>query len=149
MVSDDELERDYYDDQERKQYQDFKVGNRKYPLSNNVLMLLGGLLQPQTDGFDHINLDMAFTNLDSFNLFTVENSSFLIGYFSLWGFKKALIMERNKLATHLIANRSKGGKSMDLFTNVTTHQKQEFIDRTDKKTGFARMFSRKKQEGGE
>lgn len=143
-IPDEEAEAYIRDDEERKQYQDFKVGNRKMPLSNNVLMLLGGLLQPQTEGLNHINLDMAFTNLDPFSLYNIENSSFLIVYFSLWGFHKADIMERNKLATALISRRSLNGKSMDLFTTVTTKQSQEFLDKTEKKTGFANLWKKNK-----
>ena len=142
----EEDQRQYYDDLERKQFHDFKLGNRRTPLSNNVLMLLGDLLQPQTEGFDHINLDMAFTYQDYFGISLTKNSSFLITYFSINGFRKALYLERNNLATHLVANRSINGKSMELFTNTVTTQKQEFLDKTEKKSGFGRLFSRKKEE---
>jgi len=141
-----EQESDYRDDQERKQVQDFKAGNRRFPLSNNVLLMLGNILQPQTNGFNHINLDMSFTNLDVFSLGRVENSSFLINYFVLWGLPKNEYLERGALATHLIARRSLNAKSMDLFTNVTTTSRNEFEDKTDKKTGFARLFGGKKSE---
>ena len=143
-IENEDLERDYSDDQERKQFQDYKAGNRKMPLSNNVLMLLGGLLEPQTEGFNQINLDMSFSNLDYFSLLDIKNSSFLVNYFTLWGLGRALYLERGKLATDLIARRSLNGKSMDLFTNVTTTQKQEFQDKTEKKTGWARIFGGKK-----
>ena len=145
-VTQEEKILNYRDTQERQQYKDFKLGTRRTPLSNNVLMLLGDLLQPQTEGFDHINLDMSFTYLDRWTLPFVKNASFLITYFQLWGFKKALYMERNELATTLVANRSLNGKSMDLFTNTVT--KQQFEDTTDKskKTGFAKIFGKKKGE---
>ncbi len=152
VVTDEQLEADYSDEQDRKQYHDFKAGNRKMPLSNNVLMLLGGLLQPQTKGFEQVNLDMSFSNLDSWSLFDVQNSSFLVSYFSLWGLGRALYLERGKLATNLIARRSLNAKSMDLFTNVTTTQKQEFLDKTEKKTGWSKIFggkSRDAEPGGQ
>ncbi len=145
-VSEQEKILNYRDQQERQQFKDFKLGTRRTPLSNNVLMLLGDLLQPQTEGFDHINLDMSFTYLDSWGIPFVKNSSFLITYFSLWGFRKALYMERNELATHLVAHRSLNGKSMELFTHTVTATKQEFSDKTQKKTGFGKMFSKKREE---
>lgn len=147
-LNEEEQNRFIRDEQERKQYQDFKLGNRRTPLSNNVLMLLGDLLQPQTVGFQHINLDMSFTYQDFFGITLTKNSSFLITYFTLWGFKKALYLERSVLATHLVANRSLNGKSMELFTNTVTTQKQEFLDKTEKKGGFSRLFGSKKSEGG-
>ena len=146
-MDDAELERNYRDDEARKQRHDFQVGTRRTPLSNNVLMLLGDLLQPQTTGFKHINMDMSFTNLDRFSLMNIKNSSFLITYFSIWGFKKALYLQRNELATDLVSRRSLGAKSMELFTSTVSTQKQEFKDITEKKTGFARLFGKKKTEG--
>lgn len=136
----------YRDDQERKQFHDYKVGNRRTPISNNVLMLLGDLLQPQTEGFDHINLDMSFSYQDYFGIQNIKNSSFLITYFQLWGFKKALYLERSNLATHLVASRSLHGKSMELFTKTVSEQRQVFEDKSQKKTGFSRLFSKNKEE---
>jgi len=141
-----EQARDYRDDEERKQNKDFKLGNRRTPLSNNVLMLLGGLLEPQTKGLDHINMDMSFTFLDYNGVIITKNSSFLVTYFNIWGFKKALYLERSNLATHLIANRSLNAKSMDLFTTTVSTQKQEFQDKTEKKTGFFSFGTKKKEE---
>jgi len=142
----EEQSRDYRDNEERKQHQDFKVGNRRTPLSNNILMMLGNLLQPQTKGFEHINLDMSFTYLDKFGIESAKNSSFLITYFSVNGFRKAQYLERSNLSTHLIANRSLDGKSMELFTHTVTKQQQEYSDKTEKKAGFL-DFSRKKDGG--
>lgn len=150
ILTPEEQEANYIDDQERRQREDFKIGNRRTPLTNNVLMLLGDLLQPQTEGFNHINMDMSFSFLDDFDLYIVENSSFLITWFSLWGLRKPLYCERNKLATKLISKRSKGGRSMDLFTQTVSVQKQEFKDVTEKKTGFAKLFgggNKKETEG--
>ena len=145
-VTEEEKILNYRDSQERQQYKDFKLGTRRTPLSNNILMLFGDLLQPQTTGFDHINLDMSFTYLDSWSLQFVKNASFLVTYFQLWGFKKALYMERNELATTLVANRSINGKSMDLFTNTVTKTQFEDTSNKNKKTGFSKMFSKKSEE---
>lgn len=144
--SKDEQVRAWRDDLDRKQSHDFKLGNRRTPLSNNVLMLLGDILQPQTEGFDHINLDMSFGFQDYWGVQSVKNSSFLITYFTIWGFKKALYIERNNLATHLVVSRSLQGKSMELFTNTVTTAKQEYIDKTEKRAGFGRLFSRKQEQ---
>lgn len=135
-----EHNRGLVDDDERRQVQDFKAGTRRSPLSNNVLMLLGELLQPATTGFDHVNLDMSFSFQDHFGAAYVKNSSFLISFFQMWGCKKAEYIERGILATHLNVSRSLNGKSMELFTTTVTQQKQEFHDKTDKRTGFGRFF---------
>jgi hypothetical protein len=148
LVTNEEHERFIVDELERKQREDFKAGNRRTPLTNNILMLLGDLLQPQTTGFNHINMDMSFSFLDANDLYFVENSSFLVTWFNLWGLKKCNFVERNKLATRLIAKRSFQGKSMELFTSTVNVQKQEFKDNTEKKTGFDRLINfGKKQEG--
>lgn len=128
--------KDYYDEQERRQFHDFKIGTRRTPLSNNILNLLGGLLQPQTEGFSQVNLDMSFSNLDSFDIYAVRNSSFLITYCKLYGFKRSEYLERSSLATLLNSKRSQNAKSMELFTTTVTKQQQEFQDKTSKKTGF-------------
>lgn len=146
QVTEEEKILNYRDSQERQQYKDFKLGTRRTPLSNNILMLLGDLLQPQTLGFDHINMDMSFTVLDNFSLPFVKNASFLITYFQLWGFKKALYMERNELATTLVANRSLNGKSMDMFTNTVTKQQFEDNTKKSKPTGFGRLFKKKGED---
>lgn len=135
QVRDDQI-RAFYDDEERKQMHDYKVGTRKTPLSNNILSLLGGLLQPQTEGFNQVNLDMSFSNLDFFDIQKVQNSSFLITFCKLHGFKKSEYIERSNLATLLNAKRSQGAKSMELFTTTITKQSQDYVDKTPKKTGF-------------
>jgi len=126
----------FYDDEERKQYNDYRVGNRKTPLSTNILAMLPGLLSPQTQGFEQVNLDMSFTFLDSFDIYRVNNSSFLITFCKLYGFKKSEYLERSTLATHLNAKRSYQGKSMELFTTTITKTNQAYEDKTIKKTGF-------------
>lgn len=143
-----EQEASFKDDEERKQFHDFKVGNRRTPLSNNILMLLGDILQPQTEGFNHINMDMSFGYQDYFGIATIKNCSFLITYFQIYGFKKAMYIERSNLATHLVSSRSFKGKSMELFTSTVTNQKQEFVDKTEKKTGFQNLFSKKNKDEG-
>lgn len=137
-------QRSIVDEEERRQVQDFKAGTRRTPISNNVLMLLGELLQPATTGFNHVNLDMSFSYQDHFGVALVKNSSFLITIFQVWGCKKAEYLERGILATHLNVSRSLGGKSMELFTTTVTHQKQEFRDSSEKRGGLARFFGGKK-----
>ena len=148
-MDEEEQIRNYNDDQERKQREDYRLGSRKMPLSNNVLMLLGGLLQPQTEGLDHINLDMSFTNLDAFDLAFIENSSFIMGYCSIHALNKPLYTERNKLSTRLISKRSFNAKSMELFTNTVAEQKNVFQDKTEKKGAFARLLGGKKNKDEE
>ncbi len=143
----EEQKKAFYDEEERKQAHDFKVGTRRTPLSNNILNLLGGLIQPQTKGFKQINLDMSFTYLDVWDIIYVKNSSFLITFCSIYGFKKSEYIERGNLATHLNARRSYKGKSMDLFTTTVTKQDQSYEDKTPKKTGFLQGMGVLKDKG--
>ena len=129
--------------------QNFDTSNRQPVHTKNILFLLGDLLNPQTEGFKHINMDMSFSNLDYFDLTYTENSSFLIVWFNIHALKKCSFIERNKLATRLIAKRSFNAKSMELFTNTVNVQKQQFEDKTEKKKGFFNMGKPKQEnEGG-
>jgi len=141
----EELKRDWIDDIERKQAHDYKVGIRKTPLSNNILAMLSDMLQPQTVGFSQVNLDMSFTYLDPFDVLAVNNSSFLVTFFKLYGFKKSEYMERSTLATFLNAKRSQHGKSMDLFTTTVTKSESKYMDSSDKKVGWFGGFGMKKK----
>ncbi len=146
MVTDEDLETDYNDEIERNQIQDYKAGNRRFPNSNNILKLLGYLLQPQTQGYEQINNDMSFTQLDYFGVQKTENTSHLINFCTLMGFSRASYLARGDLATSLIASRSQGAKSMEMFTSISTTQKQEFLDKTEKKTAWNIFGSGKKKE---
>lgn len=136
----------FRDDQDRKQYNDYKVGTRKTPLTNNILVMLGDMLQPQTEGFNQVNMDMSFTYQDSFDVQFAKNSSFLITFCKLYGLKKSEYIERSNLATHLNISRSKNGKSMELFTTTVTKAQQEYLDKTEKKRGWFNL-GKKKGEG--
>ena len=149
MPTPEEMQTQFNDEQDRRARQDFAIGNRRTPLSNNILYLLGDLLQTQTTGFDHVNLDMGFTQFNKLDLYEVENDSFLINYFHIFGLKKNEIIQRNKLVTFCIARRSLNAKSMELFNSTTTQQKQEFHDKTEKKTGFNKLFGGKTKEDGQ
>jgi len=133
------------DEQDYRARRQFEIGNRPTPLSNNLLAMVGDLLQPQTSGFNHINMDMTFTYLDRFDIEEARNSSFIITYCDLHGLKKSAYNERSSLATLLNLKRSQGGRSMDLFNKTVTQTKQEMEDKTDKKTGFGGFFGRKKK----
>lgn len=122
-----------------------KISNRKYPPSSSILLMLGNLLHPQTEGFPHINLDMSFTNVSNWDIMRVENLSGIIVYCFMHNFKTSEYLARNDLATFLNIKRSEGAKSMELFTTTVTKQSQEFQDKTDKKTSI-RLFGKKKEE---
>jgi len=137
----------YNDEEEYKARRNFEIGNRPTPLSNNLLSMVGDLLQPQTMGFNHINMDMTFSYLDRFDIEEVRNSSFIITYCEMLGLKKSCFNERSSLATLLNAKRSQNGKSMSLFNTTVTQSKQELEDKTDKKTGFGGFFRKRKNQG--
>jgi hypothetical protein len=121
------------------------IQNRKYPPSNNILLMLGNLLQPQTEGFPHINLDMSFTNVGMWDVGRVMDLSFVITYCHLYNLKRSEYQARSELATFLNIKRSEGAKSMELFTTTVTKQSQDFTDKTEKKTGI-KLFGRSKKE---
>jgi hypothetical protein len=122
----------------------YEVGLRERQRKEKMIEYLGDMLIPATTGFPQINLDMAFTNLAHFDLVVVQNLSSLITYCHINGFKKSEYMCRSQLATFLNSRRSKDGKSMDMFTTITTKssQSQEFKDTTTEKKGFS-LFSQK------
>lgn len=119
--------------------------NRRSLIPSSSLSMMADLLQPQTQGFSHVNNDMSFGNLDQNALSDVRNCDIIINFASMYGFKKLGYLERGKLSTLVISNRAKNGKSMDMFTSVTTINKQEFSDKTEKKTGFGKLFGKKTQ----
>ena len=135
----------YDNEQDLRARRNFVVGNRPTPLSNNLLAMVGDLLQPQTMGFSHINMDMTFTYLDRFDIEEARNSSFIITTCDLWGLKRAAYNEKSSLASLLNLKRSQNGQSMSLFNKTVTQSKQEMEDKTVKKTGFAGFFSKKKR----
>jgi len=97
--------------------------------------LLAQMLQPQTEGFGFINLDIAFTDLDLWDLQRVEILGRCITICDFWGLKQSSYIKRSELATLLNSRRSRKGKSMDLFTTTITkaEQTQTYSDETKKK----------------
>lgn len=123
------------------------VKNKRFPNNSNVLLLLGNLLQPQTEGFPQVNLDMSFTNVNVWDINRVMDWSYVITYCYLHNLKKAEYLARSMLATFLNIKRSENAKSMELFTTTVTKQSQEFQDKTSKKTGIMLFGSKKSKEG--
>lgn len=123
----------------------FQVGNRERVRKEQLVEYLGDMLQPETDGFEHINMDMSFTNLNFIDLFKVDNLCEGINLCHIYGLKQSEYLFRGDLATVLISRRSKDAKSFELFTNVTTHSSQTFKDETAEKKGFSFFnFGKKK-----
>ena len=149
-VSEDQIKEmiQYNDDMDYRSRRSYEVGTRPTPLSNNLLSMVGDLLQPQTAGFSQINLDMTFSYLDRFDICEVQNYSSIITDCDIFGLKKSGFKARSMLATLLNAKRSQNGKSMALFNTTVTQTKQELEDKTDKKTGW-NFFNRKNKDRGE
>ena len=123
----------------------FAFGNRERARKEQLVEYLGEMLQPETDGFEHINMDMSFTNLGFMDLFKVDNLCEGINLCHIYGLKQSEYLFRGDLATLLISRRSKDAKSFALFTNVTTHTSQTFKDETEEKKGFSFFnFGKKK-----
>ena len=121
-----------------------KTSNRKYPQTQNILLMLGNLLQPQTEGFPQINLDMSFTNVKGWDVQQVLDMNFVITACYVHNWKKSEYLSRSNLACFLNIKRSEGAKSMELFTTTVTKQSQEFSDKTEKKTGI-KLFGKKQE----
>jgi len=116
---------------------DMTVGTRNLANKESVAEFLSELIRPSTIGFDHLNLDMTFTNLPTmFDVIEVENSSFIINVCSLFSWKRSAYLEWGKLATALNSRKSLGGWSGKLLTTIQTNQEQKFKDETKKSKGF-------------
>ena len=123
----------------------FSIGNRERARKEQMVEYLGEMLQPETEGFDHINMDMSFTNLNFFDLFKVDNLSEGINLCHMYELKQSEFLFRGDLAALLISRRSKDARSFALFTDVTTKQQQTFKDETEEKKGFSFFnFGKKK-----
>ncbi len=123
----------------------FAIGNRERARKEQMVEYLGELLQPETEGFEHINMDMSFTNLNFFDLFKVDNLSEGINLCHMYELKQSEFLFRGDLAAILISRRSKDARSFELFTDVTTKQHQTFKDETEEKKGFSFFsFGKKK-----
>lgn len=124
-----------------------EVRTRQRHAQEKAVEYLGEMLLPSTEGFDHVNLDMSFSYLGNWEIYKVLNLSMSINICHLWRCKQSEYLLRGELATLLNSARSRGGKSMDMFTTVTTKSSQEFKDDTPKpQPGFSFFpFSKKKQ----
>lgn len=142
MDEQEEMSQQEYEAQVREnpeQAQQLTVGTRELQRKERVSEILTELLKPQTQGFDHINLDMTFTQLDRYDSYEVQNLSMLISGCRIFGLQKSEYLLRGKLATKLNANRSRDGKSMDMMTTVQTKSEQEFKDTSKENKGFSFM----------
>lgn len=126
-----------YDDQSPNVTADpATIGERNRLRQERLVEYLGELLIPTTEGFEQINLDMTFSFLGNYELSQVDNMSDCINLCRVFGLKQSEFLLRGRLATLLNSRRSRGGKSMDMFTTVSTEQKQTFTDTTEKKGAF-------------
>lgn len=123
---------------------DIKIRQRMH--SEQMVDYVGELLVPVTDGFEQINLDMSFANLGFHDLFDIRMQSTTIDLCRIYGLKTSKYLAWGKMATVLVSSRSISGKSMDMFTTITTKQEQQFTDNTrPEKQGWF-MFGKKKQQ---
>ena len=123
----------------------FAISNRERQRKEQMVEYLGQMLEPETDGFPHINMDMSFTNLNFFDLFKVDNISEAINLCHMLDLKQSEYLFRGELATILISRRSRDARSFALFTAVTTKTEQTFKDETEEKKGFGFFnFGKKK-----
>jgi len=121
-----------------KGYSDpFLVRNKERVRKERLVEYIGEMLVPQTEGFDHVNLDMSFSYLSSFDLYFVDNISMSITMAHIYELKQSEYLLRGMLASFLNSRRSRNAKSMDMFTTMVTKQEQSFVDKTEKKQGFS------------
>ena len=127
----------------------FDIKNRQLEKQRHVLNMLAQLLNPVTEGYDHVNLDMSFSFLGDQELYRAEALSMKINIAHIWELKLTEFLLRGELATVVISRRSRGGKSMNLATEVMIKQEQTYKDETQEKKGFNfGFFGGKKREGG-
>lgn len=121
-------------------YDVYTAHTKERQKQERMVEYLGDLIKPVTGGYDHVNLDMAFTNLSLFDLPIVENLSLLITWCHMNNLKRSEYMARGQLAVLLVSRRSYNAKSMDMFTTMVTKQSQEFEDTTKESRGFGGLF---------
>ena len=124
----------------------FNIRNRAKERSDKISEYIWHLLMPQTEGFEHVNMDMTFTFLDRWDLWFVDIKSMSITMTKIYGLKQSEYLLRGQLAAFLNSRRSKDAKSMDILTTIVTDQKQTFVDKTEKKQGFSWLKFGKKKE---
>lgn len=124
------------ENQVRKVLNEVGSGDRPIPSYNNV-ELVYKLIVPQTTGYEHINLDMAFTFLDNWAKVKCENLNKIINITKLYGLKKCVYLSWGELAGELILDRSVGGWTGKLLTTTITENKTKLENNPEKpKTGF-------------
>jgi hypothetical protein len=112
------------------------VQNRQIEDQRSMMAFLPQMITPQTTGYDHINLDLAFSNLDHKDLMLVENYMLILDVCKIYKLKESYYMVRGMLAGLLNSRRSKFAKSMNLFTHVSTSSKTEYTEVEQAKKGF-------------
>ena len=121
-------------------------GDKPIPTFNNI-ELVYRLISPQTLGYDHINLDMSFTNLDAWAKIKCTNLNKIINTTKLYGLKKCVYLGWGELAGELILDRSLNGWSGKILTTTITENKTKIENNPDRpKTGFWSGFMNKKAE---
>jgi len=121
----------------------YEVKTKQLERHRNLMNQLGDLIAPRTQGFEHVNLDMTFTDLDKTDSLRVENLAKMIDICHIKGYRQSEYIARGELATLLNSRRSKEARTMRLFGEVNTNQKQTFKDETDEGRGFRLMKGRK------
>lgn len=124
----------------------FNIRNKARERKDKISEYIWDLLMPQTEGFEHVNMDMTFTYLDRWDLFFVDLKAMSITMTKLYGLKQSEYLLRGQLAAFLNSRRSKDAKSMDILTTIVTDTKQTFVDKTEKKQGFSLFKFGKKKE---
>lgn len=117
----------------------------------SLLNAMHELIMPSVSGLDHINQDMAFTDLDPYERFYVINLSDLLIYSSVMERRFGIHFETklvlfNRLETFLVSSKSKNARSMSLFNQVVTKSDQSFQDMTKKESSsFFNVFKQKRR----
>lgn len=133
------------DNKVRKVLNEVGSGDKPIPTYNNV-ELMYRLITPQTTGYDHINLDMSFTNLDQWAKLKCTNLNKIINITKLYGLKKCVYLAWGELDGELILNRSLDGWTGKLLTTTITENKTKIDNNPEKpKTGFFNGFFKPKE----
>lgn len=134
--------------QVKKVLNEVGTGDKPIPTYNNV-ELVYKLIVPQTTGYGHINLDMAFTCLDQWAKVKCTNLNKIINLTKLYGFKKCVYYTWGELEGELILNRSLDGWTGKLLTTTITENKTKIENNPEKpKTGFFQGLFKQQNTGG-
>jgi hypothetical protein len=127
-------------------YDRAKLSQREVQEKRNAMSQVGSLIQPYTEGFDQINMDLCFSYLSVWDLERLENLNMAINITKMWDLPISKYLLLGEFSIIVNSRKSKDAKTMGLFTEIVTKSQAEYTEKTDAK-GFSLFPKKNKVEG--